>query len=150
MSSCEWKPKLDMIYWLLELIFAYTVDIFMKEKLPGKFSDDIDASDKTGLCLIIFTFFFFFFFFYRTNPLGMKGHIAKRYGELIKDLWAGNAKSIAPLKLRVSILVKSWPQWIALFKLNSKSSLLFIFYLFFWIYYNLEGIACNDWNPNPF
>ncbi|XP_072043615.1 ubiquitin carboxyl-terminal hydrolase 32-like isoform X1 [Amphiura filiformis] len=38
-----------------------------------------------------------------TNPLGMKGHIAKRYGELIKDLWAGNAKSIAPLKLRWTI-----------------------------------------------
>ena len=47
---------------------------------------------------------FTLFVFDRTNPLGMKGHIAKRYGELIKDLWAGNAKSVAPLKLRVSTL----------------------------------------------
>lgn len=32
----------------------------------------------------------------------MKGHIAQRYGELVKDLWSGTAKSIAPLKLRVN------------------------------------------------
>ncbi|KAJ8312385.1 hypothetical protein KUTeg_009758 [Tegillarca granosa] len=36
----------------------------------------------------------------RTNPLGMKGHIAQRYGELVKDLWSGTSKTIAPLKLR--------------------------------------------------
>ncbi|OWF52140.1 Ubiquitin carboxyl-terminal hydrolase 32 [Mizuhopecten yessoensis] len=39
----------------------------------------------------------------RTNPLGMKGHIAQRYGDLVKDLWSGTAKSIAPLKLRWTI-----------------------------------------------
>lgn len=38
----------------------------------------------------------------RTNPLGMKGHIAKRYGDLITDIWSGTAKTIAPFKLRVS------------------------------------------------
>jgi ubiquitin carboxyl-terminal hydrolase 6/32 len=38
----------------------------------------------------------------RSNPLGMKGHIAKRYGDLIQELWSGTVKSIAPLKLRVS------------------------------------------------
>jgi hypothetical protein len=38
----------------------------------------------------------------RNNPLGMKGHIAKRYGDLIHDIWSGTAKTIAPLKLRVS------------------------------------------------
>lgn len=38
----------------------------------------------------------------RSNPLGMKGHIAQRYGELVKDLWSGTSKTIAPLKLRVS------------------------------------------------
>ncbi|XP_033627039.1 ubiquitin carboxyl-terminal hydrolase 32-like isoform X1 [Asterias rubens] len=38
-----------------------------------------------------------------TNPLGMKGHIAKRYGDLVRELWAGNAKSVAPLKLRWTI-----------------------------------------------
>lgn len=37
----------------------------------------------------------------RNNPLGMKGHIAKRYGDLIQELWSGTIKSIAPLKLRV-------------------------------------------------
>lgn len=39
----------------------------------------------------------------RTNPLGMKGHIAKRYGDLIQDIWSGSAKTIAPLKLRWTI-----------------------------------------------
>ncbi|KAK7789457.1 hypothetical protein R5R35_012652 [Gryllus longicercus] len=39
----------------------------------------------------------------RTNPLGMKGHIAKRYGDLIHDIWSGTAKTIAPLKLRWTI-----------------------------------------------
>ncbi|XP_070572719.1 ubiquitin carboxyl-terminal hydrolase 32-like isoform X2 [Ptychodera flava] len=41
--------------------------------------------------------------FNRTNPLGMKGHIAKRYGDLVQDLWSGTSKSIAPLKLRWTI-----------------------------------------------
>ena len=35
------------------------------------------------------------------NPLGMKGHVAQRYGELVKDLWSGTNRSLAPLKLRV-------------------------------------------------
>lgn len=39
----------------------------------------------------------------RTNPLGMKGHIAKRYGDLIYEIWSGTAKTIAPLKLRLTI-----------------------------------------------
>ncbi|XP_046979817.1 ubiquitin carboxyl-terminal hydrolase 32 [Schistocerca americana] len=39
----------------------------------------------------------------RANPLGMKGHIAKRYGDLIHDIWSGTAKTIAPLKLRWTI-----------------------------------------------
>ncbi|PSN41510.1 hypothetical protein C0J52_07225 [Blattella germanica] len=39
----------------------------------------------------------------RNNPLGMKGHIAKRYGDLIHDIWSGTAKTIAPLKLRWTI-----------------------------------------------
>ncbi len=30
--------------------------------------------------------------------------LAKRYGELIDDLWTGNSKSITPLKFRVSQL----------------------------------------------
>ena len=39
---------------------------------------------------------------YRDNPLGTGGVLAKRYGELIDDLWTGNSKSITPLKFRVS------------------------------------------------
>ncbi|GFR71298.1 ubiquitin carboxyl-terminal hydrolase [Elysia marginata] len=39
----------------------------------------------------------------RDNPLGMKGHIAQRYGELVKDLWSGTSRTVAPLKLRWTI-----------------------------------------------
>ena len=39
----------------------------------------------------------------RTNPLGMKGHIAKRYGDLVRDMWAGETRTIAPIKLRWTI-----------------------------------------------
>ncbi|XP_065190122.1 ubiquitin carboxyl-terminal hydrolase 32-like [Sycon ciliatum] len=39
----------------------------------------------------------------RSNPMGMKGHVAKRYGDLVHDLWSGTSKSIAPLKLRWTI-----------------------------------------------
>ncbi|XP_039266977.2 ubiquitin carboxyl-terminal hydrolase 32-like [Styela clava] len=39
----------------------------------------------------------------RSNPLGMKGHIAKRYGDLVQELWSGKSKSTAPLKLRWTI-----------------------------------------------
>lgn len=34
----------------------------------------------------------------------MKGCIAKRYGDLIHEIWRGTAKTIAPLKLRVIYL----------------------------------------------
>ena len=30
----------------------------------------------------------------------MKGHLAQRYGELVKDLWAGTSKSIAPIEIQ--------------------------------------------------
>lgn len=39
----------------------------------------------------------------RTNPIGMKGHMAKCYGDLVQELWSGTQKNIAPLKLRVSL-----------------------------------------------
>jgi len=39
----------------------------------------------------------------RTNPLGLKGLLAKRYGELVHDLWNGVYRSIAPVKLRWTI-----------------------------------------------
>lgn len=40
----------------------------------------------------------------RTNPIGMKGHMAKCYGDLVQELWSGTQKNVAPLKLRVSRL----------------------------------------------
>ena len=40
----------------------------------------------------------------RENPLGMGGVMAKRYGELVHDLWNGSSKSVTPLKFRVSHL----------------------------------------------
>lgn len=39
----------------------------------------------------------------RSNVMGMKGHIAKRYGDLIRDIWSGTCKTVAPLKLRWTI-----------------------------------------------
>ena len=36
----------------------------------------------------------------RSNPLGMKGQIAKRYGDLVRDMWSGQNRTIAPIKLR--------------------------------------------------
>lgn len=39
--------------------------------------------------------------FHRTNPIGMRGHMAKCYGDLVMELWSGTQKSVAPLKLRV-------------------------------------------------
>lgn len=38
----------------------------------------------------------------RTNPIGMRGHMAKCYGDLVMELWSGTQKNVAPLKLRVS------------------------------------------------
>ena len=43
----------------------------------------------------------------RDNPLGMGGVIAKRYAELIQDLWSGHSKSITPLKFRVGKLANN-------------------------------------------
>lgn len=41
----------------------------------------------------------------RDNPLGMGGVMAKRYSDLINELWSGNSRSITPLKFRVSLFV---------------------------------------------
>ena len=54
------------------------------------------------IAFVITYCYFYFISFYRTNPLGMKGHIARRYGDLTQDLWSGSSRSLAPLKLRVS------------------------------------------------
>ncbi|MPC19923.1 Ubiquitin carboxyl-terminal hydrolase 32 [Portunus trituberculatus] len=37
------------------------------------------------------------------NPCGMKGHMARQYGNLMQELWAGGARTVAPLKLRWTI-----------------------------------------------
>ncbi|CDQ95839.1 unnamed protein product [Oncorhynchus mykiss] len=39
----------------------------------------------------------------RTNPIGMRGHMAKCYGDLLMELWSGTQRNVAPLKLRVSL-----------------------------------------------
>uniref|UniRef100_A0A8C7JGE0 ubiquitinyl hydrolase 1 n=1 Tax=Oncorhynchus kisutch TaxID=8019 RepID=A0A8C7JGE0_ONCKI len=39
----------------------------------------------------------------RTNPIGMRGHMAKCYGDLVQELWSGTQKNLAPLKLRWTI-----------------------------------------------
>lgn len=38
-----------------------------------------------------------------TNPLGMKGEIARVYGELIQAMWSGNYATANPLPFKVSI-----------------------------------------------
>ncbi|XP_052751885.1 ubiquitin carboxyl-terminal hydrolase 32 [Galleria mellonella] len=35
-----------------------------------------------------------------TNPLGTKGALALRYGELCKEVWSSTARSVAPLRVR--------------------------------------------------
>lgn len=64
--------------------------------------DSIDVIWCDPACLSCLQMIHLLFFSFRTNPLGNKGHIAQRYGELVKDLWSGTSKAIAPLKLRVS------------------------------------------------
>lgn len=39
------------------------------------------------------------------NPCGMKGHMARQYGNLMQELWGGGARTVAPLKLRVCYCV---------------------------------------------
>eukprot|EP00800_Vazella_pourtalesii_P019812 TRINITY_DN687_c0_g1_i4.p1 TRINITY_DN687_c0_g1~~TRINITY_DN687_c0_g1_i4.p1 ORF type:complete len:1290 (+),score=322.70 TRINITY_DN687_c0_g1_i4:294-4163(+) len=36
----------------------------------------------------------------KINPLGTKGVLAKRYGELVHDLWSGNNRTVAPIKFK--------------------------------------------------
>lgn len=49
----------------------------------------------------IFPVMWFWLILSRDNPLGMKGNIAKDYGDLIRDIWKGKSRTIAPLRLRV-------------------------------------------------
>jgi ubiquitin carboxyl-terminal hydrolase 6/32 len=39
----------------------------------------------------------------KQNPLGTKGAIAKRYGDLVQDLWSGQNKSIVPWRFRLTV-----------------------------------------------
>ena len=40
----------------------------------------------------------------RTNPLGFHGHVAKRFGDLVRDMWSpSTSKTIAPIKMRWTI-----------------------------------------------
>lgn len=42
------------------------------------------------------------------NPLGMKGHIAKFYGELIKTMWSGRCAYTVPKNFKVSLILILW------------------------------------------
>ena len=39
----------------------------------------------------------------RHNPLGYKGQVAKRFGDLVKEMWAAKVRSLAPIKMRWTI-----------------------------------------------
>ncbi|CAG0879349.1 unnamed protein product [Cyprideis torosa] len=39
----------------------------------------------------------------RTNPMGMKGDVAKSFGDLIRDMWSERSRTIAPIKIRNTI-----------------------------------------------
>lgn len=45
-----------------------------------------------------------------TNKLGTRGHLATRYGELLKEVWSATTRSVAPLKLRYCV-TKHAPQF---------------------------------------
>ncbi|XP_073841699.1 ubiquitin specific protease 32 isoform X2 [Musca autumnalis] len=45
-----------------------------------------------------------------TNKLGTRGHLATRYGELLKEVWSATTRSVAPLKLRFCV-TKYAPQF---------------------------------------
>lgn len=53
---------------------------------------------------LLFGLLFSPFLLFRENPLGMKGNIAKDYGDLVRDIWKGRSRTIAPLRLRVTCL----------------------------------------------
>lgn len=44
------------------------------------------------------------------NKLGMKGQLAMRYAELLKEVWTASTRSVAPLKLRFC-MTKHAPQF---------------------------------------
>ncbi|KAM7355200.1 ubiquitin specific protease 32 isoform 3-T3 [Cochliomyia hominivorax] len=45
-----------------------------------------------------------------TNKLGTRGHLATRYGELLKEVWGATTRSVAPIKLRFCV-TKYAPQF---------------------------------------
>lgn len=68
----------------------------------------------------------------RTNPIGMRGHMAKCYGDLVQELWSGTQKNIAPLKLRVGTFVSCHlylPEKFFLFTLSTQTKLGVIFHV---------------------
>ncbi|XP_030648580.1 ubiquitin carboxyl-terminal hydrolase 32 [Chanos chanos] len=61
----------------------------------------------------------------RTNPIGMRGHMAKCYGDLVQELWSGTQKSVAPLKLRW-IIAKYAPRFNGFQQQDSQELLAFL------------------------
>ncbi|KAI5098892.1 ubiquitin carboxyl-terminal hydrolase 32 isoform X2 [Silurus meridionalis] len=61
----------------------------------------------------------------RTNPIGMRGHMAKCYGDLVQELWSGTQKNVAPLKLRWTI-AKYTPRFNGFQQQDSQELLAFL------------------------
>jgi ubiquitin carboxyl-terminal hydrolase 6/32 len=61
----------------------------------------------------------------KDNPLGMRGDIAKRYGDLVGELWKGTSKSIVPLRFRLTIARYS-PQFAGFQQQDAQELLAFL------------------------
>ena len=100
----------------------------------------------------------YYLLYFRTNPLGMKGHIAQRYGELVKELWSGTTKTTAPLKFRVRFLfivicVLGFNIWLFLTwtrKITSHFRDLVFFLLIFFFLLRIYLKVINDRFKNHF
>ena len=49
------------------------------------------------------------------NPCSMKGHMARQYGALVHEIWDGDAKTVAPIKLRVRLVFVHFLSLLTLF-----------------------------------
>ena len=57
--------------------------------------------------------------------LFLQGHIAKRFGDLVRDIWSGDAKTIAPIKLRWTV-GKYRPNFASFQQQDSQELLVFL------------------------
>ena len=105
----QWKLRATSYWWIFTEICIYLFILLLinfiilkKRSLFSHFANIFGFHSTININFRRVKIFNCNFFFCRTNPLGMKGHIARRYGDLAQDLWSGSSRSLAPLKLRVS------------------------------------------------